>query len=124
MLSAEIKKEFRTNGHVVFSVNSSFVVRAGITVLFGPSGSGKTTILRSIAGIVTPDAGRIELGECLYFDSATGINVPIRQRKIGFVFQDYLVFPHMTAVQNVAYAIKSAAGHERRGGGPAPCLGR
>ena len=108
MLSAKIKKEFGANGRVAFALDCSFVVRQGITVLFGPSGSGKTTILRSIAGIVEPDEGRIELGEQVYFDSAKGINVPIQRRRIGFVFQEYLVFPHLTAVQNVAYAIRSA----------------
>ena len=71
MLNAKIKKEFRTNGRVTFALDASFVVRQGITVLFGPSGSGKTTILRSIAGIVVPDEGRIELGEHVYFDSET-----------------------------------------------------
>ena len=93
---------------------ASFVVRQGITVLFGPSGSGKTTILRSIAGIVEPDEGRIELGDRVYFDSAAGTNVPIQRRRIGFVFQDYLLFPHLTALQNVAYAIRSATAKERR----------
>jgi molybdate transport system ATP-binding protein len=114
MLNAKIKKEFRTNGRVTFALDASFVVRQGITVLFGPSGSGKTTILRSIAGIVVPDEGRIELGERVYFDSGTGTNVPIQRRRIGFVFQDYLLFPHLTAVQNVAYAIRSATPKGRR----------
>jgi len=108
MLNAQIKKEFRTNGRVTFALDSRFVVEQGITVLFGPSGSGKTTILRSIAGIVVPDEGRIELGDRVYFDSATGTNVPIQRRRIGFVFQDYLLFPHLTAAQNVAYGIGSA----------------
>ncbi|MGD0124405.1 MAG: molybdenum ABC transporter ATP-binding protein [Terriglobia bacterium] len=114
ILDAKIKKEFRTNGRVTLTLDASFVVRQGITVLFGPSGSGKTTILRSIAGIVTPDEGRIELGERVYFDSQTGINLPIQHRRIGFVFQDYLLFPHLTAVENVAYAIRSATHKGRR----------
>ena len=114
MLNVQIKKNFRTNGRVTFELDASFVVRQGITVLFGPSGSGKTTILRSIAGLVVPDEGRIELEDRLYFDSATRTNVPIRRRRIGFVFQDYLLFPHLTAVQNVAYAIRPAAPRGRR----------
>jgi molybdate transport system ATP-binding protein len=114
MLSAKINKKFRTNGWVTFALDSSFVVQQGITILFGPSGSGKTTILRSIAGIVLPDTGRIELGEDIYFDSGKGINVPIQRRKIGFVFQDYLLFPHLTAVQNAAYAIRSVDSKGRR----------
>jgi ABC-type sulfate/molybdate transport systems ATPase subunit len=57
---------------------------------------------------VVPDEGRIELGDRVYFDSATGTNVPIQRRRIGFVFQNYLLFPHLTAAQNVAYGIGSA----------------
>jgi molybdate transport system ATP-binding protein len=114
MLNAKLKKEFRTNGRVTFALDASFVARQGITVLFGPSGSGKTTILRSIAGIVAPDEGRIELGEHVFFDSETRTNLPIQRRRIGFVFQDYLLFPHLTAVQNVGYAIRSATPKARR----------
>jgi molybdate transport system ATP-binding protein len=114
MLNAKIKKEFRTNGRVTFALDASFVARQGITVLFGPSGSGKTTILRSIAGITVPDEGKIELGERVYYDSETGTNLSIQRRRIGFVFQDYLLFPHLTAVQNVTYAIRSATPKGRR----------
>ena len=74
--------------------------------MFGQSGSGKTTTLRAIAGIVTPDTGRISIGEEVYFDSATGKNLSIQKRRVGYVFQDYALFPHMTAEQNVAYGIK------------------
>jgi len=74
--------------------------------LFGQSGSGKTTTLRAIAGIVTPDSGRISIAEEIYFDSATGANLSIQKRRVGYVFQDYALFPHMTAEQNVAYGIK------------------
>jgi len=114
MLEAKIRKEFWTNGRVTLTLDASFIVRQGITVLFGPSGSGKTTILRSIAGIVAPDEGRIALGERVYFDSETGVSIPIQQRRIGFVFQEYLLFPHLTAAQNVAYAIRSATHKGRR----------
>jgi molybdate transport system ATP-binding protein len=74
--------------------------------LFGQSGSGKTTTLRAIAGIVTPDAGRISSGAAVYFDSATGKNLSIQKRRVGYVFQDYALFPHLTGEQNVAYGIK------------------
>jgi ABC-type sulfate/molybdate transport systems ATPase subunit len=74
--------------------------------------------LRAIAGIVTPDSGRISVGEEIYFDSATGRNLSIQKRRVGYVFQDYALFPHMTAEQNVAYGIKDngaadAARHKR-----------
>lgn len=74
--------------------------------MFGQSGSGKTTTLRAIAGIVTPDSGRINIAEEVYFDSATGANLSIQKRRVGYVFQDYALFPHLTAEQNVAYGIK------------------
>jgi molybdate transport system ATP-binding protein len=77
-----------------------------VTILFGPSGSGKTTLLRALAGIVVPDEGCISLNDRLYFDSVSGINLPIQQRRVGFMFQDHVLFPHMTAEQNVVYGIR------------------
>jgi molybdate transport system ATP-binding protein len=105
-----------------FRLDIEFTAPSGVTILFGPSGSGKTTCLRAVAGIVTPDEGRISLDGRIYFDSASGVNLPIQQRHVGFVFQDYLLFPHLTAEQNVAYGIRAgessgalskAAKHER-----------
>src|SRR5688572_13632400 len=84
-----------------FVLDVDFEAPEGVTILFGPSGSGKTTLLRAVAGIVVPDKGRISLDDCLYFDSASGINLPIQQRRVGFMFQDHVLFPHMTAEQNV-----------------------
>jgi molybdate transport system ATP-binding protein len=89
-----------------FRLDVEFTAPSGVTILFGPSGSGKTTCLRAVAGIVTPDEGRISLDERLYFDSSSGINLPIQQRRVGFVFQDYVLFPHLTAEQNVAYGMR------------------
>lgn len=114
MLSAYIQKAFCSDHRITFTLDCSFRIPQGISVLFGPSGSGKTTILRSIAGIVRPDAGRIELAGRLYFDSATKINVPIQKRRIGFVFQDYLLFPHWNAIQNISYGMRSSAPKMRR----------
>src|SRR5262249_19632623 len=73
---------------------------------FGPSGSGKTTTLRAIAGIVQPDEGHIEVDGRTFFDSETGVNTSIQDRHVGYVFQDYTLFPHLTAEQNVSYGIK------------------
>lgn len=84
----------------------AFTADAGITILFGQSGSGKTTTLRAIAGIVTPDKGSIRVGDEIYFDSTTGRNLSIQKRRVGFVFQDYALFPHLTAAQNISYGIK------------------
>src|SRR5215475_14518926 len=90
-----------------FRLDVEFTAPSGVTILFGHSGSGKTTCLRAVAGIVTPDKGRISLGDRLYFNSASGVNLPIQQRRVGLVFQDYALFPHLTAEQNVAYGIRA-----------------
>lgn len=90
-----------------FSLDVEFAVPDGVTILFGPSGSGKTTCLRAIAGIVTPDEGRITLDERVFFDSDLGIDLHIQERRVGFVFQDYALFPHLTSEQNVAYGIRT-----------------
>jgi molybdate transport system ATP-binding protein len=114
MLNVTLEKQFRTNGRVSFALDVRFSLERGIAVLFGPSGSGKTTILRLIAGVLRPDAGRVELEGRVYFDSAQGINLPIQKRRTGFVFQDYLLFPHLTATQNVAYGIRARSTRARR----------
>jgi len=114
MLHVDIKKNFQANGRVSFSLDVTFTVERGITVLFGPSGSGKTSVLRAIAGILSPDAGKITLGDNTYFDSKAGLNLSIQQRSVGFVFQDYLLFPHLTAVENAAYGVKAGNKTARR----------
>jgi molybdate transport system ATP-binding protein len=107
MLSVKVKKHFYNRREIVFRLDASFSVGNGFTVLTGASGAGKTSVLRAIAGILTPDEGFIKLGEEIYFDSARKINLPIQKRRVGFVFQDYALFPHLTAQQNIAYGIKS-----------------
>lgn len=87
------------------TVEVAFSFENGILVLFGPSGSGKTTILNSICGLQKPDVGRISLGERLFFSSEQSINIPVRKRKIGYVFQEYALFPHMTVMKNVLYGV-------------------
>src|SRR5262245_15873270 len=110
MLNVSIRKRFVVTTQALhdeknrsFTLDLEFSAPGGVTIIFGHSGSGKTTCLRSIAGIVTPDEGRISLGDRLYFDSSSGVNLPVQQRRVGFVFQDYALFPHLTAEQNVAY---------------------
>ncbi|WP_254508048.1 ATP-binding cassette domain-containing protein [Anatilimnocola floriformis] len=86
-----------------FKLDQSFAVERGITALVGPSGAGKTTILHLIAGLLRPQAGQIVLADKTLFDSARGVNVPPYRRSIGMVFQDYLLFPHMTVDKNLRY---------------------
>jgi len=72
-----------------------------ILAILGPSGSGKTTILRSIAGLYTPQAGKISANGDCWFDSKTGNNTPVQKRQVGIVFQQYALFPHLSALQNI-----------------------
>src|SRR5262249_35853847 len=78
--------------------------------LVGPSGAGETTVLRAVAGLVRPEAGRIALDGRVLFDAAERVDRPPEERRVGFVFQEYALFPHMTVEQNVAYAGRSRAG--------------
>lgn len=82
--------------------------------LAGPSGSGKTTVLRLVAGTTRPDDGRISLGEEVWFDSSRGISWPPERRRCGFVFQDYALFPHLSAWRNVAYGLRATPRARRR----------
>ncbi len=75
--------------------------------LLGPSGCGKTTILRMIAGLETPTEGRITIGDNVVFDSDKGINVPPNKRRVGFLFQNYALWPNMTVYQNIIFGLKN-----------------
>jgi molybdate transport system ATP-binding protein len=91
-----------------FDLNVQLEVGAEILVLFGPSGAGKTQTLDAIAGLMTPDSGEITLDERTLFRRLGGqpvINLPARQRRVGYVFQSYALFPHLTALENVAYSL-------------------
>ncbi len=110
MLLVNIKKRLGDNECAAFSLDVSFSVNNGITVLAGPSGAGKTTCLRLIAGVLTPDEGLIRVDAQTYFDSSRKINLAIQGRRVGFVFQDYALFPHLSAEQNIAYGVKATDG--------------
>jgi molybdate transport system ATP-binding protein len=81
------------------------VERGEFATLFGKSGAGKTTLLRMLAGLTAPDEGRIRAGNEVWFDSERRINLPPQRRRIGFVFQDQALFPHLTVLENLAYAL-------------------
>ena len=84
-----------------------------LTVLFGPSGSGKTTALRCIAGLERPNRGYIRFGNETWFDSERGIFVPPQKRRVGYLFQDYALFPHLTVAQNIGYGLRGISRAER-----------
>ncbi|MCR9136513.1 MAG: molybdenum ABC transporter ATP-binding protein [Alphaproteobacteria bacterium] len=86
-----------------FDLQAQFIAGPGITALFGHSGAGKTTILKMIAGLARPDTGRIVAGGRVLLDRAEGIDLPSHQRRVGMVFQDARLFPHMTVRRNLTY---------------------
>ncbi|HEX2260517.1 MAG TPA: ATP-binding cassette domain-containing protein, partial [Candidatus Binatia bacterium] len=86
--------------------NVSFEFEKGILSFLGPSGCGKTTLLRSIAGLEVPDAGAISIADKVQTSVEEGILVPPYAREIGFVFQNYALWPHMTVFSNVAFGLK------------------
>ncbi|ODA39268.1 ATP-binding cassette domain-containing protein [Desulfosporosinus sp. BG] len=98
MLNAHFKKELPT-----FDLEVDISLSNGILALVGPSGAGKTTILQCVAGLQTPSWGEINIHDKAVFSSDHGIDIPIRNRRIGYVFQDYALFPHMTVEKNVMY---------------------
>ena len=83
------------------------------TAIAGPSGAGKTTVLRIAAGLVRPDRGRVRCGEVTWLDTEEGTNVSPDRRAVGYVFQDYALFPNLSAWRNVAYGMR-APRDERR----------
>jgi len=93
------------------ALDIAFEAPGGVTALFGRSGAGKTTVVNAIAGLLRPDAGRIALGGRVLSDSAARIWTPPHRRRIGYVFQDGRLFPHMTVAGNLAYARRFARRH-------------
>ena len=93
-----------------FTLAIASATEARSMALFGPSGSGKTSALEAIAGLRTPQRGRIAIGGRVLFDSTAGINLPARLRKVGYVPQDVLLFPHLTVRDNVLYGSGAGTG--------------
>jgi len=108
VLDVVIKKQLRD-----FTLELAIRVNPGkILVIMGANGSGKSTTLSSIAGLLCPDSGHIRLGEQILFDSVTGADIPPEERRIGYVFQNAAVFPHLTVRENIAFGLR--ARHEKR----------
>src|SRR5258708_2730365 len=107
-LSATIQKSFPG-----FTLDVNLEVDPGVTVLFGPSGAGKTLTLNSLAGLSRPDSGRILLGGEILFDAQRGVHLAPRSRRIGYVFQNDTLFPHMTVEDNLIFPLAHMGPIER-----------
>ncbi len=109
-MSLEVAIEKQVSG---FRLDVQFAANSAPLGLLGASGSGKTMTLRAVAGLDSPDCGRIVLHGRVLFDSAHGINVPARERRIGLLFQNYALFPHLTVAQNIAFGLRRVPEPER-----------
>jgi molybdate transport system ATP-binding protein len=105
-LHCVLKKRFHSQTQD-FVLDVDLSIGAEIAVIFGPSGAGKTTILECIAGLLKPDHGRVEL------NGKELVKLPIRERQLGYVFQDSALFPHMTARQNIGYGLQQLPPRDR-----------
>jgi len=99
-----------------FALDVDFTAPPGVTVLFGPSGSGKSTTLAAIAGLARPAAGRIALGDTAWFDADAKVDVAVHRRRVAYVFQSLALFPHLSAVHNVAYGMPRELDRQARTG--------
>jgi molybdate transport system ATP-binding protein len=109
VLSAELTRSVPD-----ITVRADIELDDGVTALFGPSGAGKTTLLQCLAGLLTPDEGRIVRDGEVLFDSGAGVNLPPERRRVGFVFQDLRLFPHLTVEENLLYGYRLAHAGDRR----------
>lgn len=109
-LSVKITKKLKD---ITLDIQFETAGDSGITGILGASGCGKSMTLKSIAGIVTPDSGRIVLNERVLFDSEKKINVKIQNRGVGYLFQNYALFPHMTVKENVEMAVQGSKAEKR-----------
>lgn len=107
-MSLQVKFSCRVGGVEGFLLQPNWHTDARRVALFGPSGSGKTLTMQAIAGLLRPDQGRIAVDGRVLFDSATGVNIPPRHRRLAYLFQDYALFPHLTVRQNIAFGLQSS----------------
>jgi molybdate transport system ATP-binding protein len=112
LLAANFSKRFHS-GSREFVLEVDFQAAPGFTILFGPSGAGKTTALDCVAGLATPDSGRISSGDRILFDGSQAINVAVAKRRVGYVFQSLALFPHLTVEKNVHYGLSHLPKAER-----------
>ncbi len=107
MIQINITKPLHTADGTIDLVVNKEIVNGDFLTLFGKSGSGKTTLLRILAGLETPQSGKIIVDDEVWFDSEKKINLPPQKRNVGFVFQDYALFPNMSVRENLEFALKN-----------------
>lgn len=107
VVEVQIRKTFVSSKRRQFNLDVQFSSPCGVTVIFGPSGSGKTTVLQCIAGLVSPDSGSISVAGESFYDSALKVNNPAQRRRVGYVFQDLALFPHMSVSRNVGFGVRA-----------------
>lgn len=111
MLNVNIQKSFRQSNHSFnLNINFSLEKEDGTTVLFGPSGMGKTLTFQALAGLFKPDKGFIEIDNHTVYSSEQNIFLPAKLRQVGYMFQDYALFPHLKVWQNIVYSQSSFFG--------------
>ena len=104
MITVDIEKKLKAyQGQQVLKIARQFPL-GSIIKIYGPSGAGKTTFLKAIAGLIQPEKGKIQFGDALWLDTDTRISLSPQKRKVGFVFQDYALFPNMTVLEHLQYA--------------------
>ncbi len=106
-LQIDIFKKITSKNSNGFTLNAEFKCRNEMIVLFGPTGAGKTLTLNCIAGLEHPDAGYISVNNTIYFDSEKNINISPQRRKVGYLFQNYALFPHLTVEENIMFGMRS-----------------
>ena len=112
VLDAQFRKRFAAESQE-FVLDVAFQAAPGFAILFGPSGAGKTTLLDCVAGLATPDSGRIAIGGRVLFDAAQRIDRPVAKRRVGYVLQSLALFPHLTIEHNVQYGLSHLPAPER-----------
>lgn len=112
-LELDIRRTFEAPGQR-FTLDVQLQCSERQVVLFGPSGAGKSLTLKAIAGLLRPHDGHVRLGGATLFDAAQGIHLPPQRRRLGYVFQDYALFPHLTVRQNIAFGLRRGWFNPRR----------